>query len=84
MKDYFTPKPISYNFQQKDAFCVPKVKTTTYGIKCLCFLGPKISNSLPNEIKSSQNINQFKALIKSVLKLNEPKNEQNIYFSMDP
>ena len=42
MKDYFTPKSISYNFRQNDVLCVPKVKTTTYGIKFLRFLGPKI------------------------------------------
>ena len=41
-KDYFTPKPISYNFRRNDVLCVPKLKVTTYGIKCLRFLSPKI------------------------------------------
>ena len=66
MKDYFTAKPISYNFRQNNVLCVPKVKTTTYGIKSLRFLVPKIWNSLPNEIRSSQSINQFKVLIKDL------------------
>ena len=37
MKDYFTPKFISYNFRQNSVLCVPKVKTTTCGIKSLHF-----------------------------------------------
>ena len=65
MKDYFTPKAISYNFRRNDVLCVPKVKTTTCGMKPLRFLGSQTSNSLPNDIKSSQYTNQCKALIKT-------------------
>ena len=32
--------------------------------KCLCYLGPKIWNSLPSELKSSNNIDTFKYKIK--------------------
>ena len=66
MKDYFTPKSISHSFRQNDVLCVLEVETTNYGIKSLRFLGPRIWNSLPNEIKSSQSINQFKVLIKDL------------------
>ena len=34
------------------------------GQKCLSYLGPKIWNSLPSELKSSNNINTFKHKIK--------------------
>ena len=64
MKNYFLPKPTSYNLRRNDVLSIPKVKTTNYGIKSISFLGPKIWNSLPNEIKSSRNANQFKTLIK--------------------
>ena len=64
MKDYFLPKPTSYNLRKNDILFVPKVKTTNYGINSVSFLGPKIWNSLPNEIKASRNANQFKILIK--------------------
>ena len=64
MKNYFLPKPTSYNLRRDDVLSIPKVKTTNHGIKSISFLGPKIWNSLPNEIKSSRNANQFKTLIK--------------------
>jgi hypothetical protein len=64
MKDYFLPKSTGYDLRRNDVLFVPKIKTTNYGIKSISFLGPKIWNSLPNEIKSSKNANQFKILIK--------------------
>ena len=64
MKDLFVPKPIGYDFRRHNVLCVPKVKTTTYGIKSERFSGPKMWNSLSNEIKSLKNSNQFKAVMK--------------------
>ena len=56
-----------------DALSVPKVKTTSHGIKFINLLGPKIWNSLPNEIKSSKNASQLKVLIKiGISKINAP------------
>ena len=46
MKDYFLPKPNSYNLRKMDTLSVPKVKTTSSGIKFISFFGPKIWNSL--------------------------------------
>ena len=63
-KDYFLPKSTSYDLRRNDVLFVPKVKTTNYGIRSISFLGPKIWNSLPNQIKLSKNANQFKILIK--------------------
>ena len=63
MKDYFIPKPSDYDFDMRDTLFIPKVKSTRYVIKSLRFLGPKIWNSLPNDVKLSNNINQFKTLI---------------------
>ena len=40
-----------------------KVKTANYGLKSISVLGSMIWNSLPNEIKSSRNANQFETLI---------------------
>ena len=37
---------------------------TTFGTNSLKALGPKIWNGIPNEMKSAQNINVFKRLIK--------------------
>ena len=64
MKDYFLPKPKSYNLRKMDTLSVPKDKTASYGIKSISFLSPKIWNTLSNEIKSSKNAIQLKVLIK--------------------
>ena len=55
MKDYLLQKnPIAIIFRKMDTLSVPKVETTSFGIKSISFLGPKIWNSLPNKIKSSK------------------------------
>ena len=41
MKDYLLPKPNSYNLQKMDTLSVPKVKTTSYGIKSISFWGQR-------------------------------------------
>ena len=64
MKDYFLPKSTSYDLRRNDVPFVPKIKTTNHGIRSISFLGPKIWNFLPNEIKLPKNANQFKILIK--------------------
>ena len=56
----------SYNLRNIDTLSVSKVKTTSYGIKSISILGPKIWNSLPNEIKSSKNASKFKVLMKDL------------------
>ena len=63
MKNYFIPKPSNYDLRKRDMLYIPKVKSTRYGNKSLRFLGPKIWNSLPDNIKLSNTINQFETLI---------------------
>ena len=41
MKDYFTPKSISYNFRQNDALCCPKSKNYYSWYKISTFFGSK-------------------------------------------
>ena len=57
VKDHFLRDPSSYNLRKNDVVVIPKVKTTKNGIKSISCLGPKICNSLLNEIKSSRNAN---------------------------
>ena len=64
MKDYFLQKTTTHNLRIQNPLLIPKVETTTYGIKSLSFQGPKIWNSLPDEIKTAQNAEQLKNLIK--------------------
>ena len=65
MQDYFLPKITGHNLRVKNALAIPKVKTTTYGIKSHIFQGPKIWNALPDAIKMAHNIKNFKDLIKT-------------------
>ena len=44
---------------------IPRVNQASFGTKSLRFYGPKIWNSLPYHIKSSENLFCFKNLIKS-------------------
>ena len=43
---------------------IPKKSQVTFGTKSLESLGPKIWSNLPYHIKSSENLNVFKNLIK--------------------
>ena len=42
MNDYFLQKTTTHNLRIQNLLLIPKVKTTTYGIKSLSFQGPKI------------------------------------------
>ena len=43
---------------------IPRKRQVTCGTKSLEILGPKICNNLPYHIKSAENLNVFKNLIK--------------------
>jgi len=59
MKEYFIPQPSDYDLRMRDTLYIPKVKSTRYRIKSLRFLGPKIWNSLPDDIKA---VRQYKSV----------------------
>ena len=44
---------------------IPKLNQVTFGTKSLRHLGPKVWNSLPYHVKSSENLTIFKTLIKN-------------------
>ena len=54
-------------------------RKSSAGQKCLSCLGPKIWNSLPSELKLSNNINTFKHKIKENFFRNVQKEEDDIY-----
>ena len=43
---------------------IPRINQVTFGTKSLKFYGPKIWNNLPVNIKTAENLNAFKDLIK--------------------
>ena len=54
-------------------------RKSTSGQKCLSFLGPKIWNSLPSDLKSAKNPNTFKHKIKEIFVQKIQKEEDDIY-----
>ena len=63
MKDFFEERPSKYPSRHPDNIFVPKSNQVTYGYKSIRIQGPKIWNSLPNEIKS---LHKFKEMIAKV------------------
>ena len=54
-------------------------RKTTSGQKCLSYLGPKIWNDLPSDLKSANNPNTFKHKIKENFFQQIQKEEDDIY-----
>ena len=63
--DLFDSHTHNYNTRAKNQLAKPSVNTTGYGLHSLRFLGPKIWNELPFEIKASENLITFKNKIKT-------------------
>ena len=68
-----SPKIMQDVFQIKDQedyflrnardFVIPTVKSVNYGLESIRFLGPKIWESLPNNLKNKESIESFKMAI---------------------
>ena len=59
MKNRLTREKYKLNLE------IPKSNQVRFGTKCLRHLGPKVWNSLPYHIKSSESLTIFKNLIKN-------------------
>ena len=66
MKDLFEERPSKYPSRHPDNLFVPKANQVTYGYKSIRIQGPKIWNSLPNEIKEIKSLPKFKEMIANV------------------
>ena len=51
----------------KNLLKVPPVKLVSYGHRCFSFVAPTLWNSLPNIIKESSSLSDFKTCIKTYL-----------------
>ena len=56
-----------YNLRTQTHFEIPHVKTVTYGLESIRFLGPKIWEALPNDFKRMESVNCFKTMSLSPL-----------------
>ena len=54
----------NYNLQNQTDFVIPQVKSVNHGLESVRFLGPKIWESLPNDLKNKESADSFKTTIK--------------------
>ena len=64
MTQVFEEKNVPYNFRENNSLALPKVKTTSYGTDLIRYIGKKLWQTLPNEIKESQSLDIFKEKVK--------------------
>ena len=53
-----------YNLQNQTDFVTPQVKSVNYRLEMIRVLGPKIWESLPNNLKNKESVDSFKTAIK--------------------
>ena len=66
----FIEKP--YSLRTTSHFRSRKIRTTKYGIETPSYLGPKLWNLVPNEYKTIESLEDFKAKIKTWVPENCP------------
>ena len=64
VKEIFVQKDITHNLRSNLPMCIPKMRTTSYGVESLYFLGCKLWNNLPDEFKAIKTLASFKRQIK--------------------
>ena len=60
MNNIFKIRNVKYNFRIDISFVARNVNSVHYGSEAISYLGPKIWDLLPKNIKDSENINIFK------------------------
>ena len=58
--DIFSRRSIQYNLREKQDFLTRNTHSVRYGTDSLSYLGPKVWDLIPNEIKESKTLNTFK------------------------
>ena len=64
MKDFFREQNMSYNLRHGNDAQLPKVQTTSSGIETIAYLGGRLWQLLPQEIKQSSSLSIFRKRIK--------------------
>ena len=66
MRPFFTLKDTPYNFRNKNILNLPSAHTTYYGTNSVLFRACLMWNGLPNSIKQSSSLTDFKTNIKTI------------------
>ncbi len=64
MNKMFQVKDITYDLRDSNILCQRKFNNITYGKKTFSYYGTHIWNSLPNNIKESTSLNNYKTILK--------------------
>ena len=64
MDEIFLKRSVTYNLRNANTFLLPMVHTVNYGTESVRYRGQRIWHSLPQEIKDSSSVQQFKNKIK--------------------
>ena len=59
LNDMFINKDIKYVLRNSQKLCIPKVRTTGFGLMSFKYYGAKIWNTLPDNIKKSESLQVF-------------------------
>ena len=65
LREIFVSKTSSYNLRRNDTFEKSQVHSVYHGTESLSFLGLKIWDLVPVELKQSENLESFKLKIKN-------------------
>ena len=65
LHDLLVHKSSKYAFRYENTVTIPRVRTTTYGIRSFRYSAAKLWNVLPNHFRTSSSFNQFKRLIEN-------------------
>ena len=79
LNDIFVPVSHPYNFRRNDTLQRRRVNSVRHGTESISFLGPKIWDLVPSDIKLSQSLSIFKRKIKKWVPLQCPCRLCKIY-----
>ena len=63
--EVFSKRSVQYHLRHASEFSVPNVKSTFQGTESLSYLGPKIWDLVPKELKELSSLSAFKKAIKN-------------------
>ena len=64
--EFFNKNPVQHNLRKGDIVYLPPVRSSCYGINSLAFRGSLLWNSLPNNVKQSHNLEEFKLKLRNL------------------
>ena len=73
ISNIFTIKPENhYNFRNYNGFRLPFARTVYHSTESISYLGPKVWDIVPTELKNAQSLNSFKRSIRRWMPNNCP------------